>query len=141
MAEARVLRFAEVPTVDRGNGIVATPLVTGALGSEHLSSGITSFEPGSGVALHSHNCDEIVCVIEGEAVCEVAGQTHVLRAYGTTFAPAGVPHRFSNRSDRPMKILWTYASAHVTRTFVETGQTVQHMSAGDRASLARETRD
>ncbi len=37
-----------------------------------------------------------------------------------------------------MRFLWIYASGHVTRTFVETGQTVQHMSAGDRASVPRE---
>ena len=31
-----------------------------------------------------------------------------------------------------MKFLWTYGGAHVTRTYVETGQTVEHLSAEDR---------
>jgi putative monooxygenase len=34
------------------------------------------------------------------------------------------PHRFRNASpDAPMRILWTYASVHATRTIVATGVT------------------
>jgi hypothetical protein len=31
-----------------------------------------------------------------------------------------------------MRFLWTYGGAHVTRTYTETGQTVEHLSAEDR---------
>jgi hypothetical protein len=35
-----------------------------------------------------------------------------------------VSHRFRNQSaTEPMKIFWTYASVHATRTLTESGQT------------------
>ncbi len=31
-------------------------------------------------------------------------------------------------------ILWIYTTDHVTHTFTETGETVEHLSAGDRVA-------
>lgn len=138
MAERRyrILEFDKVGEVDRGTGVKTKLLAHKELGSEHITNGITRFEPGARIALHYHNCDESVVVIEGDAIAEIDGDRHPMKRFDATFVPSGVPHRFVNESDRPMAILWTYGASNVTRTFVETGVTVEHMSAQDRAIAA-----
>ena len=130
---AHVLRFDEIKPIDRGTGIKTVPLAGKWITSTTLTNGITLFEPGAAIALHYHNCDESVTIIEGEASCEVDGEIFQMKVWDTTFVPAGIPHRFWNPSNQPMRILWTYATVDVTRTFVETGKTVEHLSAADRA--------
>ena len=134
MAEAHILRIDSLPVVDRGNGIQTIPLVTKELGSKHLTTGITRFPVGAKVRMHSHNCDEQVTILEGEAEAELDGARHRLQAYDTTLVPANKPHRFVNVGISPLAILWIYTSTEVTRTFAETGETVAHLSERDLVS-------
>jgi quercetin dioxygenase-like cupin family protein len=137
MAAGTIVRFEETPWHDRGTGVKTRVLVSRRLGSENLTNGITVFPPGAKIALHWHNCDESVMILEGNAVCEVAGETYAMTRLDTTFVPANVPHRFLNQTDQPMSIMWTYAAGYVTRTFAETGVTVEHMSEADQATPAK----
>jgi putative monooxygenase len=134
VTEPRVLRFEEAEWHDRGTGVKSRVLVSRRIGSEHLTNGVTVFPPGAKIAVHWHNCDESVVILEGEAVCEIDGNTIQMSRLDATFVPANVPHRFLNLTDRPMAILWTYAAGYVTRTFADTGVTVEHMSEGDKAT-------
>lgn len=139
MADAHVLHYRELPEIDRGTGVKTRLLVSRRLGAENLTSGITTFQPGSKIARHWHNCDESVVILEGEAVCEIGGQLYRLSRWDTTFVPAQVPHRFLNESDQPMAIHWTYAASYVTRTFADTGVTVEHLSENDKATVPTST--
>jgi putative monooxygenase len=96
-------------------------LVTHETGAQNISSGVTRFEPGAKIPLHYHNIEEQVTIIEGEAVAIIDGERHTLRAYDTTYVPAGVAHHFMNESDGPMAILYVYPGPYVERHFPETG--------------------
>jgi quercetin dioxygenase-like cupin family protein len=129
---ARILRPAELPSIARAKGVVTQPLVMAERGSTSLTMGLSTFQPGATIPLHTHNVEEAITIIEGEAVAIIDGHESILRPNDVTFVPPGVPHHFRNDSDATMRFLWTYGGTHVTRTYVETGVTVEHLSREDR---------
>ena len=123
-AAPAVLRPSEIPARQRGGGAKTIPLVTRRTGSTSFINGITIFEPGAAIPLHSHNCEESVMLLEGQAIAEIDGVEYPITAGDITFIPANLPHRFRNVSTTEgMKILWIYASIDATRTLLETGDT------------------
>jgi quercetin dioxygenase-like cupin family protein len=123
-SNGQVLRPSERPLADRGGGAKTIPMVTQACGSQELLNGFTLFEPGARIALHYHNCEESVLVVEGTAIAQIGDKEHRLETGDVTWVPAEVPHFFRNASTSlPMKIFWTYASVEATRTLVETSET------------------
>lgn len=124
MPTSAVLRPAERPMADRGNGARTIPLVTPACGAQQMLNGITIFAPGAAIGEHFHNCEESVMVLQGDAVAVLGGVEHRLGAGDTTWIEAGIPHFFRNASaTEEMRILWIYASVAATRTLVATGET------------------
>ena len=128
MRSAHIRRFAELEELDWGKGVTARLLVNQDQGAETITTGTTHFAPGSDLPLHTHNCDEVVTVIEGEAIAEVDGHSYELVVNDTTFVPEGISHRFQNRGAGRMSILWSYPSGHVTRTIVGTGLTIDDLT-------------
>jgi mannose-6-phosphate isomerase-like protein (cupin superfamily) len=128
-----VIKAAQVKRLGRGGGVVTIPLITRQAAEEQnaITTGISVYPPGTGAPLHSHNCDEHVTLLAGTADVEIAGQVTALEPDDTTYVPAGVVHAFTNTGGTPMKILWVYTSDYVTRTFADTGRTVEHLSADD----------
>lgn len=122
--KAVVLRPSALPVHERGGGARTTALVTASIGASAFINGITTFEPGSAIPFHSHNCEESVMLLEGDAMLDMEGQEVRLQPLDTTWIPPNVSHRFRNLSEtQPMKIFWIYARVDATRTITETGQT------------------
>ncbi|MFD7500115.1 cupin domain-containing protein [Streptomyces sp. NPDC059850] len=127
----------EVERFDRGGGVATIPYV-GKWNSETavITTGQTVFQPGTGLPLHSHNVEESVLILEGEATAEIDGEFFDLEAGQATWVPAGVPHRFFNRGAGVMRIYWVYGGRDVTRTITATGETFAHLSEHDKGGAA-----
>ncbi|MGH8951356.1 MAG: cupin domain-containing protein [Acidimicrobiia bacterium] len=121
---ARLIRFDEADPVARGDGIESVRLTPEPLDGQGFTMGVTSFPPGTSIRLHSHNTIEQVTVLEGEGIAELDGQKLPARPYDTTQIAPGEWHRFVNTGTTVMRILWVYGSTEVTRTFADTGETV-----------------
>jgi mannose-6-phosphate isomerase-like protein (cupin superfamily) len=134
---AMVMRAGSIEHFDRGAGVATLPYVGrwNAKGNR-VTTGITVFEPGTAIPLHTHNVEESVLLLEGEATAMVGEDSFDLEAGDATWVPAGMPHRFANRGQGRMRIYWVYGGREVTRTIVATGQTVEHLSEADRAPPA-----
>jgi quercetin dioxygenase-like cupin family protein len=126
-----------VTPFDRGNGVVTIPYVGRWNADDNqITTGQTIFAPGTGLPVHSHNVEESVLILEGEAIAELDGERFDLVAGEATWVPAGIPHRFLNRGDGPLRIYWVYGGRDVTRTITATGETFEHLSENDRGGLA-----
>ncbi|MGR3910538.1 cupin domain-containing protein [Burkholderia sp. SR8] len=121
---AALLQPDNLPTYDRGGGASTMPLVGKSVGSDSFITGYTSFAPGVEIPFHSHNCQESVVLVEGDAILDIDGLEYRLKPLDATFIPPNVPHRFRNVSKMaPMKILWIYARPDATRTLADSGET------------------
>jgi quercetin dioxygenase-like cupin family protein len=125
---ARLIRFDEADPVARGDGIESVKLTPDPLPGQGFTMGVTSFPPGTSIRLHSHNTIEQVTVLEGEGIAELNGEHLPARPYDTTQIAPGEWHRFVNTGSTTMRILWVYGSTDVTRTFADTGETVEQFS-------------
>ena len=122
---AAILKPETLTAHERGGGARTTPLISPRLGAHSFITGYTAFDGGTEIPFHSHNCEESVMLLEGEAMLDVEGQESVrLLPLDTTWLPPNLSHRFRNLSDtEPMKILWIYARVDATRTLTESGVT------------------
>lgn len=124
-----------VDAFDRGNGVTTIPYV-GKWNSEQnlVTTGQTVFQVGRGLALHSHNVEESVIILGGQATAQIGNDQFDLEVGEATWVPAGVPHRFFNRGETVMRIYWVYGGRYVTRTMTDTGETFEHLSEHDKGA-------
>jgi quercetin dioxygenase-like cupin family protein len=114
-----IIRFGETQSYELATGTDFCDLFAGRYGAVGICGGYGRFYPGSGLPCHIHDYDESITIIEGRAVCEVAGHRYTLSGYDTAFIPAGKPHRFRNEFSDHMAMIWVYAGSEPARTLVD----------------------
>jgi quercetin dioxygenase-like cupin family protein len=71
----------------------------------------------AGPFLHRHDFDEAFHMLEGELTFQVEDRLVDARAGDLAFAPRGVPHTFTNRSDAPARYVLVCTPAGFERYF------------------------
>ena len=92
--QAVLLREADLPRADRGNGATTTRLVNRSCGSQSMINGITTIPPKGATLLHYHNCEESVLVLSGIGNAVVGEIEFAVKTGDVTWIPANLPHQF-----------------------------------------------
>lgn len=116
-----LVRFERAPVYELSAQAYFRDLFARRLGSRGICGGYGRFEPGASLPCHFHEYDESITIVEGRATCLVEGREHALADCATACIPTGRTHRFINRSDRSMAMIWVYASDEPGRTIVDAG--------------------
>jgi mannose-6-phosphate isomerase-like protein (cupin superfamily) len=75
--------------------------------------------PGSGPKLHRHPYAEVFIVLEGRATFTVGDATIEASSGQVLIAPAGVPHKFVNSGDGPLRQIDIHASDRFETEWLE----------------------
>ncbi|QPM90462.1 cupin domain-containing protein [Pseudooceanicola algae] len=130
---ARIFNTPDIPAHDRGNGVTTRLFCSKGRCEADVTTGTTTLPVGRSVQMHSHNCDEQIIILEGQAEAEFDGARHPVGPMEVAFIPEGTVHCFHNVGSEPVLMMFIYASGAVTRTFAATGETVAHLSDSDLA--------
>jgi putative monooxygenase len=114
-----ISRFGKTENYELANGAQFFDLFAGRYGSVGICGGYGKFQPGTSLPCHTHAYDESITIVEGAAICEVAGRRYSLSGCDTAFIPQGKPHRFLNESQSPMAMIWVYAGSEPSRSVVD----------------------
>ncbi|MDX6458150.1 MAG: hypothetical protein QOE55_1847 [Acidobacteriaceae bacterium] len=93
------------------------------VGRDHGGVGISFFlvigEPGRGPRLHKHDYDEIVYVMEGRSKWTVGDQERDATAGDVLIVRAGVPHKFVDTGDGPLRQIDIHLNAAFETVWLE----------------------
>ena len=126
------LPFSKLPKISRGRGIINHLIASKKIRARKIHSGITFLPPNTSVPDHSHNTEEQVTILKGTLKIILNGDQEIIcKSYDSTFISSNVRHELINESEEEVHAIIIYGSADVTRTFTETGETVEVGSRKD----------
>lgn len=129
----RIFTTSDIPAHDRGNGVTTRLFCSRSRCAAEVTTGTTTLPVGRSVQLHSHNCDEQIIILQGQAEAEFNGTRHPIGPMEVAYIPKDTVHCFHNVGSDEVLMLFIYDAGAVTRTFAATGETVAHLSDSDLA--------
>jgi mannose-6-phosphate isomerase-like protein (cupin superfamily) len=88
-------------------------------GGAHVCLIFVDMEPGNGPRLHRHAYEEIFIVLEGQAKFTIGSGTVDARAGQVLIVEPGVPHKFVNSGDGPLRQIDIHASDRFITEWLE----------------------
>ena len=104
-----VIKSSDRDTINHGfQGYGERVLVDEKAGSHLMTLGDLVFEPGAIVPRHHHDVQEAFYVFEGTTTVWLGDEEIELEPGDGMLVPAGLSHKFHNRSGRPCRMVWVY---------------------------------
>jgi mannose-6-phosphate isomerase-like protein (cupin superfamily) len=88
-------------------------------GATSISLHLTDLEPGQGPLLHRHPYQEVFVAHEGRATYTVGETTMEVSAGQIVLVPAGIPHKFINSGQGPLRQTSIHPSSHMIEEQLE----------------------
>ena len=88
-------------------------------GDTHVSFILVDLLPGEGPRLHKHPYEEVFIIQEGLVTFTIGETTLEAQAGQIAIAPAGVPHKFVNSGDGPLKQIDIHCSPKFVTEWLE----------------------
>lgn len=88
--------------------------------TDRSQTAVMDLAPGEASGDHAEahpRSDQILLVLEGEVQAEIADEKARLRRGDVVIVPAGIDHRFFNRSDQPARTFSVYAPPAYSAAF------------------------
>ncbi len=82
-------------------------------GDVDVSFFLVDSPPGGGAVLHTHPYEEVFVTLEGNATFTVGDDTIEVGAGQIVVAPAGVPHKFVNSGNGPLRQVDIHPSGRI----------------------------
>ena len=102
----------------RRNG--TTPVFEGYRhGDVPVSFFLSDASPGGGPRLHRHPYAEVFVVQEGRAVFTVGSETHEVTGSHIVIVPPGMPHKFVNTGDGPLRQVNIHPTGQMVTEWLE----------------------
>ncbi len=98
---------------DLPHGKIAHKFEGESYGSVNVSFYLVDCPPGKGAGLHTHPYEEIFVMQEGEATFTVGEATIEANGGQIVVVPAGVPHKFVNSGNGPLRQVDIHASGRM----------------------------
>jgi mannose-6-phosphate isomerase-like protein (cupin superfamily) len=80
--------------------------------SKKTQTAVMTLQPGqsSGEKAEAHeNSEQVLLVLQGEVFAEIEGTRRTLKEWDAILIPAGMPHKFTNKSQREAVTFNTYS--------------------------------
>jgi len=88
-------------------------------GGARLCLILVDARPGAGPRLHRHPYEEVFVVLEGRATYVVGDREYEVGAGDVVVVPAGLPHRFVNSGDGPLRQVDIHVSPRFQTEWLE----------------------